>query len=88
LEIQYGDTDQRGAGFPRSRDGNGDGNAVCDIGAYEFVAAAPPPPPAGGGSSGCVYNATGKFDPLLPVLILMSILYLLGNSNRKQGSDK
>jgi hypothetical protein len=27
--------DQRGTGFPRSRDGNGDGSARCDKGAYE-----------------------------------------------------
>ena len=27
--------DQRGAGFPRSRDGNGDGTTRCDKGAYE-----------------------------------------------------
>jgi hypothetical protein len=28
-------TDQRGAGFPRVKDGNGDGIAVVDIGAFE-----------------------------------------------------
>lgn len=28
-------TDERG--FPRPQDGNGDGNSVCDIGAYEFL---------------------------------------------------
>jgi predicted outer membrane repeat protein len=28
-------TDQRGAGFPRVKDGNGDGSAVVDIGAFE-----------------------------------------------------
>jgi len=28
-------TDQRGAGFPRKKDGNGDGIAVVDIGAFE-----------------------------------------------------
>ena len=28
-------TDQRGAGFPRKKDGNGDGAAVVDIGAIE-----------------------------------------------------
>jgi CSLREA domain-containing protein len=32
-------TDQRG--FSRPADGNGDGNATCDIGAYEFGAAPP-----------------------------------------------
>ena len=28
-------TDQRGAGFPRRKDGNGDGTKVVDIGAFE-----------------------------------------------------
>ncbi|HJZ92281.1 MAG TPA: choice-of-anchor Q domain-containing protein, partial [Gemmataceae bacterium] len=28
-------TDQRGPGFPRRKDGNGDGRAVIDIGAFE-----------------------------------------------------
>jgi hypothetical protein len=28
-------TDQRGAGFARKKDGNGDGSAVVDIGAFE-----------------------------------------------------
>jgi hypothetical protein len=28
-------TDQRGAGFPRRKDGNGDGVAIVDIGAFE-----------------------------------------------------
>ena len=42
--------DQRG--FPRPRDGNGDGNAVCDMGAYEealvrqSVCTCPPPSPS------------------------------------------
>ena len=33
-------TDQRGTGYDRTVDGNSDGTAVCDIGAYEYVAAA------------------------------------------------
>jgi hypothetical protein len=28
-------TDQRGAGFPRKKDGNFDGSAIVDIGAFE-----------------------------------------------------
>jgi hypothetical protein len=28
-------TDQRGAGFARRRDGDGDGSAIADIGAFE-----------------------------------------------------
>jgi predicted outer membrane repeat protein len=32
----YVDTDQRGDGFPREKDGNGDGVAVADIGAFEL----------------------------------------------------
>jgi hypothetical protein len=36
-------TDQRG--FLRPQDGNGDGNAVCDIGAFEADAVAPAPSP-------------------------------------------
>ncbi len=30
-------TDQRGVNFPRIRDGNGDGTAIVDIGAFEFL---------------------------------------------------
>ena len=36
-------TDQRGV--TRPQDGDDDGSAVCDIGAYELSLAAPPPPP-------------------------------------------
>jgi CSLREA domain-containing protein len=45
-------TDQRGVARPT--DGNGDGAAVCDIGAFEAPAVAPPPtpPPTGGGGGG------------------------------------
>ena len=35
--------DQRGVARPQ--DGNGDGTAACDIGAYEVAAPTPPPPP-------------------------------------------
>jgi Ca2+-binding RTX toxin-like protein len=36
-------TDQRGAGFPRTEDGNGDGVAVTDIGAFEADSASNAP---------------------------------------------
>jgi hypothetical protein len=32
-------------GYPRTQDGNGDGTAVTDMGAYEFPASIPPPGP-------------------------------------------
>ena len=35
-------TDQRGSGFPRRVDGDGDGIAICDSGAYEAGTAEPP----------------------------------------------
>jgi CSLREA domain-containing protein len=38
--------DQRGPGFPRRVDGNGDGIAACDIGAFELQEAPPKPTPA------------------------------------------
>jgi CSLREA domain-containing protein len=40
---QLNANDQRGAGFPRRVDGNGDGIAVCDIGAFELQEAPPKP---------------------------------------------
>jgi len=40
--TDYPPTDQRG--FTRPVDGDGDSNAICDIGAYEYVPSAPPPP--------------------------------------------
>lgn len=39
-------TDQRGTGFPRSKDGNGDSLARCDIGAVEDTVVPPNVPPA------------------------------------------
>src|SRR5207253_3349619 len=38
-------TDQRGAGFSRKLDGNGDSTATVDIGAFEAPTVVPPPPP-------------------------------------------
>jgi hypothetical protein len=42
--------DQRGAGFPRPFDGDGNGTADCDAGSVELqTAPSPPPPPTTGG---------------------------------------
>jgi hypothetical protein len=38
----------------------------------------PPPAMSNLGSGGCSYNPKGKFDPMLPVLLLVSIIYLAG----------
>jgi CSLREA domain-containing protein len=41
--------DQRGLGFPRPFDGDGNGTADCDAGSVELQTAPPPPPATGGG---------------------------------------
>jgi len=75
----WGAFDQRGAGFKRTRDGNGDSVSTCDMGAFEYApAAVTPTPPSGGGSSGglCSYDPNGRFDPVLPLLVMLSLIYL------------
>jgi len=76
----WGAFDQRGVGYGRSRDGNGDSVAVCDMGAFEYAppAVTPTPPPGGGGDSGglCSYDPNGRFDPVLPLLVMLSLIYL------------
>ena len=63
------EVDQRG--LPRPADGNGDGNAVCDIGAYEFFDQCPgDPAKIDPGACGCGNvetddNANGIFDCLV-----------------------
>jgi hypothetical protein len=49
--------DQRGIGFPRIRDGNGDGTAIVDIGAFEFQ---PSPTVASVSVGGRVIMAKGR----------------------------
>jgi hypothetical protein len=67
----YGDVDQRGAGFRRRNDGNGDAVAVCDIGAFEAAALI-----LGGGGGGCVMATTERgFDPLFPLLLAVAGIY-------------
>ena len=75
----WGAFDQRGTGFNRTRDGNGDGVSTCDMGAFEFArAVVTPPPSGGGGDSGglCSYDPNGRFDPVLPLLVMLSLIYL------------
>lgn len=43
---------------------------------------AEPPPPAGGGGGGCTVKSDAAFDPLIPLLVLVSSLYL----SRRLGS--
>ena len=76
----WGAFDQRGPGFSRNSDGNGDGVSVCDMGAFEYIPAAVIPPPSGGGGGGggglCSYDPNGRFDPVLPSLVMLSLIYL------------
>jgi len=56
-DLASGAFDQRGTGFPRIVDGNGDGTAIVDIGAYEVQAA---PTAATVSVSGRVTTAQGR----------------------------
>ena len=60
--------DQRGE--IRPSDGDGTGGAVCDIGAYEAILAAIR------SSSGCALGTDSRFDPVLPALFFLAIVYL------------
>jgi hypothetical protein len=64
----YGNVDQRGTGFPRRSDGNGDGVVLCDIGAVEA-------PGVGGGGGGCVAGSGRGVDPLFPLLLAAAGCY-------------
>ena len=54
FEYQPADVDQRGTGFDRVKDGNGDGKAIVDIGAFESQAVIPALPGD--------YNRNGTVD--------------------------
>lgn len=81
----WGDFDQRGEGFPRTVDGNGDLVLNCDRGAYEYMipdeappGATPPAIATNDDSNGCLcsYNPDAPFDPVLPGLVLAVLVYL------------
>jgi hypothetical protein len=74
----YGNVDQRGTGFPRRNDGNGDGVVICDVGAVEAPAVG-----RGGGGGGCSVAGTQRgFDPLFPLLLLGTLVYLGSRRHR------
>lgn len=81
LSIQIGDSDQRGTGFLRNVDGNNDTNSECDIGSVEFV---PGVQGGGGGGGGCAYNPHGRFDPLFPLIIVLSLISLVWRRRETQ----
>ncbi|MEJ2687398.1 MAG: choice-of-anchor Q domain-containing protein [Gammaproteobacteria bacterium] len=85
-----GTLDQRGTGFARNNDGNGDGVATVDVGAFEAAAVTPVVPPSditdgtsGGGGGGCTIDPHGA-DPTLPALLAAALGWLGWRRNRRQ----
>ncbi|MEZ5543034.1 MAG: choice-of-anchor Q domain-containing protein, partial [Pseudomonadota bacterium] len=70
----YGDVDQRGTGFPRRTDGNGDRVTACDIGAVEAPAVGGG---GGGGGGGCVAAAGRGYDPMFLLFLAAAAGYRL-----------
>jgi hypothetical protein len=70
----WGAFDQRGADFARTLDGDGDAVKVCDMGAFEYIR---PSVPSSGSSDGgfCAYHPNGRFDPVLPAIVLIGLAY-------------
>jgi hypothetical protein len=63
--------DQRGLGFPRPFDGDGNGTADCDAGSVELqtqpTTPPPPPPPPAGGGQPTTQQPTTQQPPATPV---------------------
>jgi hypothetical protein len=67
-------------GNPRVVDGNGDGSAISDVGAFEYQPPRPPAPPSGGGSGGGSGNGSGgaASAPTLGALSLTHARFAVG----------
>ncbi|MEJ2646494.1 MAG: CSLREA domain-containing protein [Gammaproteobacteria bacterium] len=92
--LVAGTLDQRGTGFARTNDGNGDGVATVDVGAFEAAAVTPATPvvppsditdgtSSGGGGGGCTVNPHGA-DPTLPALLAAALGFLGWRRSRRQ----
>jgi hypothetical protein len=68
--LAGGESATDAAGAPRIVDGNGDGTAVSDVGAFEFQPPRPPAPPGGGGGGG---GAGGGGSAGLPALSKLAL---------------